>query len=164
MLELGLVVVVRLHLLFKAGYCLRRSNFSLLIAVGEYTEDKVQPTKNTITTLIKSVKMNQEPPQSNNLSAEEAKVQKLATEIYHLAQQNQDELLFLLSLLRNLEKVHRQIRTEMFETSLPKTRNNLYNLVKDIEEQGGWPYIERMKLQSLLKNIQSDSDRDSSVL
>ena len=101
--------------------------------------------------------MNQEPPQSNNLSQEA--VQKLSTEIYHLAQQNQDDLLFLLSLLRNLEKIHRQIRTQMFETSLPKTRNDLYNLVKDIEEQGGWPYIERMKLQSLLKNIQSDSSQ-----
>lgn len=103
--------------------------------------------------------MNQKPPQNNDMSLEETKVQKLSTEIYHLAQQNQDDLLFLLSLLRNLEKTHRQIRTEMFETSLPKTRNDLYNLVKDIEEQGGWPYIERMKLQSLLKNIQSDSDR-----
>ena len=103
--------------------------------------------------------MNQKLPQRDNMSLEEAKVQKLSTEIYNLAQQNQENLLFLLSLLRNLEQTHRQIRTEMFETSLPKTRNDLYNLVKDIEEQGGWPYIERMKLQSLLKNIQSDSDR-----
>lgn len=101
--------------------------------------------------------MNQKPPQSNDMSKEQNKVQKLSTEIYHLAQQNQDDLLFLLSLLRDLEKTHRQIRTEMFETSLPKTRNDLYNLVKDIEEQGGWPYIERMKLQNLLKDIQSDS-------
>ena len=100
--------------------------------------------------------MNQKPPQSNNMSLEEAKVRELSTQIYNLARQNQDDLLFLLSLLRNLEKTHRQIRTEMFETSLPKTRNDLYNLVKDIEEQGGWPYIERMKLQSILKNIQSD--------
>ena len=100
--------------------------------------------------------MNQDPLQSKNTSLKEAKVQKLSTEIYHLAQQNQDDLLFLLSLLRNLEQTHRQIRTEMFETSLPKTRNDLYNLVKDIEEQGGWPYIERMKLQSILKNIQSE--------
>lgn len=102
--------------------------------------------------------MSQEPSQSNNLSLHKA-VQKLSTEIYNLAQENQDDLLFLLFLLRNLEQTHRQIRTEMFETSLPKTRNDLYNLVKDIEEQGGWPYIERMKLQSLLRNIQSDSER-----
>lgn len=100
--------------------------------------------------------MNQKPPQSNDMSKDATKVQKLSTEIYHLAQQNRDDLLFLLSLLRDLEKTHRQIRTEMFETSLPKTRNDLYNLVKDIEEQGGWPYIERMKLQNLLKDIQSD--------
>lgn len=103
--------------------------------------------------------MNQKPPQSNDMSLGETKVQKLSTEIYDLARQNQDDLLFLLSLLRSLEKTHRQIRTEMFETSLPKTRNDLYNLVKDIEEQGGWPYIERMKLQTLLKFILSEPNR-----
>jgi hypothetical protein len=90
--------------------------------------------------------------------------QKTADEILALAKQHRQDTLFLLSLLRNLEEVHRQIRTEMFELSLPKTRNDLYQLVKDIEESGGWPYIERMKLRELLKNIELDRDREEKTL
>ena len=102
--------------------------------------------------------MNQKSPKSDSLSPEDSSLETITTKIFNLAQQNQDDLLFLLSLLRDLEEIHRQIRTQMFETSLPKTRNDLYNLVKDIEEQGGWPYIERMKLQTLLKNIPLNSN------
>ncbi|MEY2834005.1 MAG: hypothetical protein RLZZ574_3264, partial [Cyanobacteriota bacterium] len=40
------------------------------------------------------------------------------------------------------------------ESALPQTRNDLYKFVKDIEEKGGWPYIERMRLTDLLKNLE----------
>ncbi len=83
-------------------------------------------------------------------------LQSALAEILNLAHENQEDLLFLLSLLRSLEQVHRDIRSDLFETSLPSRRNDLYNLVKDIEEQGGWPYIERMKLKDLLRNIQAE--------
>ena len=78
------------------------------------------------------------------------------SEIWHLAEQHHQDTLFLLSLLRNLETIHRKIRTEMFELSLPHTRNDLYQLVKDIEEKGGWPYIERMRLRDILINLESE--------
>ncbi len=58
----------------------------------------------------------------------------------------------LLSLLRTLESLHRQIRTEQFEPSLPNTRKDLYAFLKDVEESGGWPYIERGKLQTFLQH------------
>lgn len=58
----------------------------------------------------------------------------------------------LLSLLRILETLHRQIRSDLFEPSLPNTRKNLYEILRDIEETGGWPYIERMKLQKFLEH------------
>ena len=58
----------------------------------------------------------------------------------------------LLSLLRILEALHRQIRLDLFEPSLPDTRKNLYEVLKEIEETGGWPYIERMKLQKFLEH------------
>jgi hypothetical protein len=45
----------------------------------------------------------------------------------------------------------------MFQVSLPDNRQALYALLKDIESQGGWPYIERMKLQSLLANLQAEN-------
>ena len=90
------------------------------------------------------------------------KFSQINAEIDKLAQQHQDDPRFLLALLRNLEQIHRQIRTSMFEPSLPSTRNKLYDLVKEIEEQGGWPYIERMKLQQLLKNIELNSAQNAS--
>jgi hypothetical protein len=51
-----------------------------------------------------------------------------------------------------LESLHRQIRTEQFEPSLPNTRKDLYTFLKDVEESGGWPYIERGKLQTFLQH------------
>ena len=83
-----------------------------------------------------------------------------SSEIWHLAKQHSQDTLFLLSLLRNLEAIHRQIRTEMFEPSLPTTRNDLYQLVKDIEEKGGWPYIERMRLKDILKNLEESTENE----
>jgi hypothetical protein len=41
----------------------------------------------------------------------------------------------------------------VFQVSLPDNRQALYALLKDIEEEGGWPYIDRMRLRSLLKNF-----------
>lgn len=80
-------------------------------------------------------------------------LQKIIAELTQLAEGNKEDILFLLFLLRSLEQVHRDIRSNLFEVSLPSTRNDLYNLVKDIEEEGGWPYIERMKLKELLRNM-----------
>ena len=76
-----------------------------------------------------------------------------AHDLCALAEQHQDDGLFLLALLRDLEQIHRQIRVNYFQTALPQTRNDLYQFVKDIEEKGGWPYIERMRLKDLLQNM-----------
>ena len=80
----------------------------------------------------------------------------IVANIQNIAEQNSDDEVLLLSILRSLEEVHRHIRTNLFEQSLPTTRHDLYNLVRDIEEQGGWPYIERMKLKELMQNIDKD--------
>ena len=64
----------------------------------------------------------------------------------------------LLALLRTLEQLHRRIRTEQFEPALPNTRKDLYGFLKDIEESGGWPYIERGKLQVLIKCLLIDEE------
>ena len=89
---------------------------------------------------------------SNNVLADAAK------DICALAEQHQADSLYLLSLLRELEKIHRQIRVNFFEVSLPQTRNDLYQFVKDIEEKGGWPYIERMRLKELLRNLEQTNN------
>lgn len=59
----------------------------------------------------------------------------------------------LLALLRTLESLHRQIRTEKFEPSLPNTRKDLYDFLREVEESGGWPYIERGKLQHFVQYL-----------
>ena len=87
-------------------------------------------------------------------------LREICGKTWSIAEKKQQDLLFLLSVLRSLELVHRQIRTELFEPSLPETRNDLYQLVKDIEEKGGWPYIERMRLQDLLQNLPLDRNEE----
>ncbi len=91
------------------------------------------------------------------------RLQEIRTVVMEVASECQAESQSLLALLRILEELHRQIRTEMFEPALPNTRKDLYQLLRDIEETGGWPYIERMRLQSLLQKLSSweESPTDS---
>ena len=86
-----------------------------------------------------------------------AQLQAIATTIRALAQSCQGDSLALVALLRSLEELHREIREGLFQAALPDNRQQLYNLLKDIETEGGWPYIERMKLQSLLANLPAES-------
>ncbi len=81
------------------------------------------------------------------------KLQAITADIRTLADSHQGNTLALLSLLRALEHSHREIRENLFQASLPDNRQALYSLLRDIEETGGWPYIDRMKLQLLLGNL-----------
>lgn len=83
----------------------------------------------------------------------EVEVQILAAEIRTLANRYQGNSLALLALLRALEQVHREIQDNLFQASLPDNRQALYAFLRNIEETGGWPYIERLKLRSLLSNL-----------
>ena len=67
-----------------------------------------------------------------------------------VANHYQGDSLALLELLRTLEQLHREICESLFLESLPSNRQALYNLLRDIETSGGWPYIQRIKLRSLL--------------
>jgi hypothetical protein len=97
--------------------------------------------------------------QDQEINMDSGKVmQEAAKDICALAAENQGDSLFLLSLLRDLEKIHRHVRVDFFERALPHTRNDLYQFVRDIEEKGGWPYIERMRLKDLLQNIEQIQD------
>lgn len=78
---------------------------------------------------------------------------KIAAVVHDVAQGYQGDVMALLQLLRQLERLHREIRDGAFQESLPNNRQQLYALLKDIESEGGWPYIERMRLQAFLKNF-----------
>jgi hypothetical protein len=76
------------------------------------------------------------------------------------ANQRQDSDRDLLALLRMLENLHREVRDGLFQDALPDNRQALYKLLKDIETEGGWPYIHRMRLQAFLANLPLDHPED----
>jgi hypothetical protein len=90
----------------------------------------------------------------------DSKLQAIGEAIRRLAVSQKGDNLALLSLLRALEALHQEIRDTLFQDSLPDSRQALYSLLKDIEASGGWPYIHRMKLRSLLAGFQNLSDGD----
>jgi hypothetical protein len=78
--------------------------------------------------------------------------EQIATAIQDLAQDYQQDVQQLLSLLRTLEQLHQHIRDQYFQAALPTTRQALYSLLREIEAAGGWPYIPRMHIKSLVQN------------
>ncbi|MEH2126014.1 hypothetical protein [Nostoc sp.] len=90
------------------------------------------------------------------------KLQAIATVVYDAATACEGETVALLALLRQLEQLHREIRDGVFQESLPVNRRQLYSLLKDIESEGGWPYIERMRLQAFLANLPQEAPKENS--
>lgn len=86
---------------------------------------------------------------SNPVQATEA----ICQELLAIAETQSDNSITLLAMLRQLESVHRQICENYFYATLPERRRDLYNILRDIEENGGWPYIARPKLQFILDNM-----------
>ncbi|WP_341527297.1 hypothetical protein WKK05_33135 [Nostoc sp. UHCC 0302] len=103
---------------------------------------------------------------SNDKSSESGQlscqIQAIASVVHDAAKSCQGDTIAILSLLRQLEKLHREIRDGAFQESLPSNRRQLYSLLKDIESEGGWPYIERMRIQAFLANFQEDSTEENS--
>ena len=85
-------------------------------------------------------------------------LQEIVLMVNQASEQCHNDPQALLNLLRTLETLHREIRSNLFEPSLPNTRNDLYALLREIDETGGWPYIERMKLQAFLKAVSQDRE------
>ncbi len=97
-------------------------------------------------------------PENSPLSQ---RLQEMVAIVQTLASDCDGNTYDLLTVLRTLETLHQQIRSDLFEPSLPNTRKDLYEVLRDIEETGGWPYIERMKLQKFLQNLSiSESSLD----
>lgn len=92
------------------------------------------------------------------------KLQKIAAVVHDVAQSCQGDVTALLKLLRQLEQLHREIRDSSFQESLPNNRQRLYALLKDIESEGGWPYIERMRLQAFMANLSQEESNTNGDL
>ena len=87
---------------------------------------------------------------TNDLAIEQ---EAIATAIRILAEQHRGDERSLLKILRTLEALHREICEGLFQEALPTNRQALYSFLKDIESEGGWPYIKRMRIQALLVNL-----------
>jgi len=83
----------------------------------------------------------------------DAELLALSGAIQKLAEARQGDCLALLDLLRELEAHHQHIRETLFREALPDNRQVLYHLLRDIEINGGWPYIKRMTLTELLEKL-----------
>lgn len=86
----------------------------------------------------------------------DTKLQDIETSVQQIARDTAGDSIALLALLRRLEKLHREIRDGLFQDALPDNRQALYGLLKDIENSGGWPYIQRMRLKMLLCNLNDE--------
>ncbi|UNU25729.1 hypothetical protein [Microcoleus vaginatus] len=92
----------------------------------------------------------------------QSQMQSVTEAIRTLAESCQGDSLLLLALLRRLEASHREIRDGLFQASFPDNRQALYKLLRDIEANGGWPYIHRLKLRALLGYTQQLSPLEDS--
>ena len=95
---------------------------------------------------------------SQNLSPD---LLALAQSIRTTAQEKEGNCLALLELLRLLDTLHFEIRDTLFREALPDNRQRLYRLLRDIEQEGGWPYIQRMNLRELLERMEEDEETAS---
>ncbi len=91
-----------------------------------------------------------------NVELELPNFEQVASSIKKLAEASKGDSIKLLTLLRLLESLHREVCEGLFQESLPDNRQALYALLRDIEAMGGWPYIRRMGLQSFLINLRPD--------
>lgn len=87
-------------------------------------------------------------------------LQAVAKTIESAARDRRGDEIALLELLRLLEQLHGYIRDEWFLETLPTNRQRLYALLRDIEVSGGWPYIQRMRLRSLLKYLEEAEEKE----
>lgn len=63
----------------------------------------------------------------------------------------------LLSLLRVIEQLHRRVFNEHFVPSLPNSRQALYALLREMEAEGGWPYIPKMRIYELINYLNAQA-------
>ncbi|MBC1261727.1 hypothetical protein FQK07_10730 [Synechococcus sp. BSF8S] len=81
-------------------------------------------------------------------------LEALIQEAHQLAARLEGNPEELLTLLRELETLHRSIQEGPFRRSLPEDRQQLFALLKDMERSGGWPYIPRLQLRTFMDLLQ----------
>jgi len=89
-------------------------------------------------------------------TAWEARLQTLLSEVDGLATELEGQPAPLLTLLRQIEALHRRIQDGPFRTSLPADRHQFFTLLQAMETSGGWPYIPRLQLRTFLDLLERE--------
>ncbi len=89
----------------------------------------------------------------------EARLQALLADVDAIAADLEGQPAQLLTLLRQIEALHRRIQDGPFRTSLPADRHQFFTLLQAMETSGGWPYIPRLQLRTFLDMLERD-DQD----
>ena len=95
------------------------------------------------------------PPNPASGATADHRLQVLRDTVRQLAAERRGDSSGLLEVLRELERCHRRIEQGPFREALPEGRNALYQLLQAMERSGGWPYIPRPRLRSLLKELEA---------
>jgi hypothetical protein len=74
----------------------------------------------------------------------------ITVHLHQLIDQAQADPVALLKILRFLESLHNEVRELHFQPALPIHRHELYAMLREMEAEGGWPYIPRMQLRDIL--------------
>lgn len=88
----------------------------------------------------------------------QSQLQSISQTIRLITQEREGDIMALLAVLRTLEDLHREVREGWFRDALPDNRQALYALLKEIEAHGGWPYIPRASLRSLLEKLSVEAE------
>jgi hypothetical protein len=86
-------------------------------------------------------------------TADLSELDAISDRLWQIAQNQQGTSANLLQILRVLEVIHKRIRDDLFQPSLPNSRHELFNLLRDIETNGGWPHIYRMKIDEICRYL-----------
>jgi hypothetical protein len=78
--------------------------------------------------------------------------------VHQLVDHARGDAIGLLDVLRLLERLHREVTEDAFQESLPSNRQELYKLLRVMDEEGGWPHIPRFKLQTLFSHLDHELD------
>ena len=105
------------------------------------------------------------PDTASTLSGpQQQRLDQVLNELRSLGAELQGHPEALLALLRQLEELHRNLQDGAFRSSLPADRGELFNLLRAMEQSGGWPYIPRLQLRTFMDLLQRDRDDDDHPL
>jgi len=94
-------------------------------------------------------------------TADLSELEAISDRLWQLAQDQEGNAASLLQILRVVEVVHKHIRDDLFQPALPTSRHELFNLLRDIETNGGWPHSYRMKINEICQYLEQPEELEA---